>query len=198
MEVCHGLYPSVKRVPDAIGEDFFTPSRGAKFIQLPCGQCIGCRLAHSRDWATRCVHEAHMHDHNCFITLTYSPENLPEGGTLVRKHFTDFMKRLRKALSVDDISIRFFGCGEYGSKLERPHYHAIIFGYDFPDKTLHKAGRFNLFRSSLLERCWTLAFLLLLALALSRLHMWRDTVLKKSPVPVQRSIMDIAYPSFQL
>ncbi|WP_445236462.1 rolling circle replication-associated protein [Escherichia sp. E4385] len=49
----------------------------------------------------------------------------------------------------------FFGCGEYGSKLERPHYHAIIFGYDFPDKTLHKAGRFNLYRSSLLERCWT-------------------------------------------
>jgi hypothetical protein len=118
------------------GKIFFTPSRGAKFIQLPCGQCIGCRLAHSRDWATRCVHEAHMHDHNCFITLTYSPENLPEGGTLVRKHFTDFMKRLRKALAVDDISIRFFGCGEYGSKLERPHYHAIIFGYDFPHHSL--------------------------------------------------------------
>lgn len=89
------------------GKIFFTPSRGAKFIQLPCGQCIGCRLAHSRDWATRCVHEAHMHDYNCFITLTYSPEHLPEGGTLVRKHFTDFMKRLRKALAVDDISIRF-------------------------------------------------------------------------------------------
>lgn len=140
------------------GKIFFTPSRGAKFIQLPCGQCIGCRLAHSRDWATRCVHEAHMHDYNCFITLTYSPENLPEGGTLVRKHFTDFMKRLRKELDKDDVKIRYFGCGEYGSKLERPHYHAIIFGYDFPDKTLYKAGRFNLFNSPLLSRCWNLGW----------------------------------------
>ncbi|WP_176202977.1 rolling circle replication-associated protein [Salmonella enterica] len=93
-----------------------------------------------------------MHDFNCFITLTYSPEYLPENGSLVRKDFTDFMKRLRKALG--DISIRYFGCGEYGSKLERPHYHAIIFGYDFPDKKLFKDGKFPLFVSSLLEKCW--------------------------------------------
>ena len=33
------------------GKIFFTPFRGAEFIQLPCGQCIGCRLAHSREWA---------------------------------------------------------------------------------------------------------------------------------------------------
>lgn len=138
------------------GKVFFTPSRGAEYIQLPCGQCIGCRLAHSRDWATRCVHEAHMHDFNCFITLTYSPENLPEHSSLVRKHFTDFMKRLRKALG--DTLIRYFGCGEYGSQLMRPHYHAIIFGYDFPDKRLHKAGDFPLFTSALLERCWPFGF----------------------------------------
>lgn len=138
------------------GKVFFTPSRGAAFIQLPCGQCIGCRLAHSRDWATRCVHEAHMHDFNCFITLTYSPENLPEHSTLVRKHFTDFMKRLRKSLG--ETSIRYFGCGEYGSQLMRPHYHAIIFGYDFPDKKLFKAGDFPLYTSPLLERCWLFGF----------------------------------------
>lgn len=134
------------------GKIVFSPVQGAVPAQVPCGQCIGCRLAHSRDWATRCMHEAHMHESSSFITLTYSPEHLPENGSLVRKHFTDFLKRLRKALG--SVKIRYFGCGEYGSKLERPHYHAIIFGYDFPDKKLYKAGKFPLYNSELLSRCW--------------------------------------------
>ncbi len=77
------------------GKVFFTPSHGAEFIQLPCGQCVACRLNHSRQWATRMVHEAYMHEHNSFITLTYDNEHLPEDGSLVRKHLTDFFKRFR-------------------------------------------------------------------------------------------------------
>lgn len=138
------------------GKIVFTPGFGSVPAQVPCGQCIGCRLAHSRDWATRCVHEAHMHQANSFITLTYAPEYLPPNSSLVRKHFSDFMKRFRKALS--GIKVRFFGCGEYGSKLQRPHYHAIIFGYDFPDKVLFKAGKFPLFISKLLSDCWPFGF----------------------------------------
>src|SRR4051794_29862641 len=64
-------------------------------VDLPCGQCIGCRLERSRQWAIRCSHEAKLHEENCFITLTYAPEHLPPGGTLVVKDFQDFMKRLR-------------------------------------------------------------------------------------------------------
>ena len=30
-------------------------------LQLPCGQCVGCRLERSRQWAIRCMHEAQMH-----------------------------------------------------------------------------------------------------------------------------------------
>jgi hypothetical protein len=138
------------------GKIFFTPFRDAEFIQLPCGQCIGCRLSHSRDWATRMVHEAFMHERNCFITLTYNDAHLPSGGTLVKKHLTDFFKRLRKALG--ETKIRYFACGEYGSKLSRPHYHAIIFGYDFPDKRLHQNGKFPLFISSLLQALWPFGF----------------------------------------
>ena len=41
-------------------------------LKVPCGQCIGCRLERSRQWAIRCMHEASLHDKNCFITLTFS------------------------------------------------------------------------------------------------------------------------------
>lgn len=101
-------------------------------VTFPCGQCIGCRLERSRQWAMRCVHEASLHEANCFITLTYDPKHLPTGGSLVVRDFQLFMKKLRKAYH--GTRIRFFHCGEYGEKLGRPHYHAILFGFDFPDK----------------------------------------------------------------
>ena len=124
---------------------------------LPCGQCIGCRVARSREWATRLVHESTLHDENCFITLTYNPENLPEDGSLHKDHFQKFMKRLRKAFP--NQKIRFFHCGEYGSKLGRPHYHAILFGFDFPDKELFSVSNgVRIYRSSILERLWPFGF----------------------------------------
>lgn len=121
-------------------------------IELPCGQCIGCRLERSRQWAMRCLHEASMHDRNSFITLTYDDSNLPEGGTLVYEHFQKFMKRLRKRIG----NVRFYMGGEYGEKLSRPHYHACIFGYDFPDKVYFKktgSGE-KIYTSKLLESLW--------------------------------------------
>ena len=126
-------------------------------MKIPCGQCIGCRLEASRQWAVRCVHEASLHKSNSFITLTYKPDCLPSDGGLHPEHFQKFMKRLRKALP--DVKIRYFHCGEYGTLLSRPHYHAIIFGYDFPDKKLwSRRHGVNLFRSALLERLWPFGF----------------------------------------
>lgn len=122
-------------------------------LSLPCGQCIGCRLERSRQWAVRIVHEASLHKSNSFITLTYNDESLPHDSSLNYKHFQDFMKRLRKAVGV---RIRFYMAGEYGTKLGRPHFHACIFGYDFPDKLpffKSKAGQM-VYRSQELERVW--------------------------------------------
>ena len=48
-------------------------SAGYDEFYLPCGSCVSCRLAYSRSWAIRCMHEASLHDRNCFLTLTYSP-----------------------------------------------------------------------------------------------------------------------------
>ena len=95
-------------------------------VSVPCGQCVGCRLEKSRQWAMRCVHEASLYDENCFITLTYDDEFLPVGGSLDKGAFPRFMKRLRKKF--EPRRIRFYHAGEYGDRFGRPHYHALLFG----------------------------------------------------------------------
>uniref|UniRef100_UPI0040472208 rolling circle replication-associated protein n=5 Tax=Pseudomonadati TaxID=3379134 RepID=UPI0040472208 len=122
-------------------------------LTLPCGQCVGCRLERSRQWAVRCMHEASLYEQNCFITLTYNDENLPDDGSLHYDHFQKFMKRLRKAVSG---RVRFYMAGEYGEQLGRPHFHACLFNYDFSDKVFFKrtGSGSNLYRSAKLESLW--------------------------------------------
>lgn len=123
-------------------------------LELPCGQCIGCRLERSRQWAMRCLHESSLHDHNCFITLTYDDSNLPPGGSLDYADFQKFMKRLRKRIKSP---VRFYVGGEYGENgTIRPHFHACIFGYDFLDKVYFKktSSGEKIYTSKLLESLW--------------------------------------------
>ncbi len=136
------------------GKVLFWKARHAnRKLLLPCGRCIGCRIDRSRQWAVRCVHEAQMHKLNCFITLTYKDSELPPGGTLRPRDLVLFLKRLRRNLH--PLLIRYYACGEYGDNLGRPHYHALLFGYDFPDKTLHTTQRgVNLYTSKELTRIW--------------------------------------------
>ena len=129
-------------------------------IHLPCGRCIGCRLERSRQWAVRCVHEALLAEKSCFVTLTYNTAHLHPSGSLKfhKKDFVDFMKRLRKHFSKQDIKIRFFHCGEYGSVFQRPHHHVILFGVDFSDdKVFYKRTRagYILYKSATLDRLWS-------------------------------------------
>jgi hypothetical protein len=105
-------------------------------IQLPCGQCIGCRLDTVRQWATRCIHESQLYRDNCFITLTYDDDHLPRNCGLDKRDFQLFMKRLRKKYKGK--KIRYYMCGEYGGKSNRPHYHALLFNHDFEDKVYFK------------------------------------------------------------
>lgn len=80
------------------------------------------------------------------------------GGNVWVEDHQLFMKRLLKKLrSYGPIKpIRFLMCGEYGGKKGRPHYHYILFGYDFPDKKyFKKKNGHKLYRSSLLEEVWT-------------------------------------------
>ena len=105
-------------------------------VVVPCGQCVGCRLERSRQWAVRIMHEAQLHEDNCFVTSTYDDEHLPADGSLNRRHFQLFMKRLRKRFR----GVSYFHCGEYGDENGRPHYHAILMGCDFRDRVLWCTG----------------------------------------------------------
>lgn len=136
---------------------FSVPAGAARVLELPCGRCQGCRLERSRQDAVRCVHEAQMHQANCFITLTYDDEHLPPGRTLVKRDWVLFMKRLRKRVG---IPIRFFMCGEYGEDYGRPHFHACLFGLDFPDREYHSrsGSGATLYRSPVLESLWRFGF----------------------------------------
>lgn len=125
-------------------------------LNLPCGRCIGCRLERSRQWAVRCVHEASLYERNCFITLTYAPEHLPADGSLNKSHFQKFMKRLRKKYGA---GVRYFHCGEYGEKNRRPHYHACLFNFDFPDRELWSVrDGVRLDVSQALQELWPFGF----------------------------------------
>lgn len=169
---------SKKRVID------FVDKLDKDLFKVPCTQCIGCRLSYSKEKAIRCVLEAETHSENCFITLTYNDKYLPlavpgklDSGTLFYRHLELFWKRLRKKFSnftntsrrgpiqvgfylengelCPPRYIRYFAVGEYGDQGHRPHYHAILFNVDFPDKEFYtKRGDHVLYTSKILHDLW--------------------------------------------
>lgn len=119
-------------------------AKDAPHLRLPCGRCIGCRLDNAKEWAVRACHEGSCHQENCFITLTYAPEYLPEDQSLNKRDYQLFLKHLRQKIHREQkgLKIRYMLCGEYGEdpdkiqnpytgkiQLGRPHFHLIIFGW---------------------------------------------------------------------
>jgi len=150
---CYGPMPAV-RMSDGSVKFVSRNKRGVEAtLELPCGQCIGCRLERSRQWAMRCLHEASLHDRNSFVTLTYDDSSLPVGGTLKYDDFQKFMKRLRKRVKSP---VRFYVGGEYGEQQMRPHFHACLFGFDFDDKVYYRrtSSGEKIYTSKLLESLW--------------------------------------------
>lgn len=113
---------------------------------FPCGQCLSCTIKRRRAWVTRLYLENIFHTDACFVTLTYNDDNLPANGSLVKRDFQLFIKRLRKAAY--PVKLRYYACGEYGTKSQRPHYHAIIFGLPYTAKALF-------------ESCWRFGYVYL-------------------------------------
>lgn len=130
-------------------------------VLLPCGQCMGCRLNRSLQWALRCVHEAKQYDDNCFVTLTYNDAHLPANGSLIVEEHQRFVKRLksyvRRKYGKDAADgIRFYMCGEYGERLGRPHFHFCFFNFDFADKKYKRVNALGdrIYTSEILDKVW--------------------------------------------
>jgi len=157
----------------------FSISKGdpSRPVSVPCGRCVNCRLNHSSQWAIRSMHEVHYYDYNSFVTLTFDDDHLfnrENPMTVIQRDLQLFMKKLRKRVVmpnpypkghhlrewwIQENGIRFYGCGEYGEERLRPHYHILLFNWDFPDKELWQERQgYKLYRSSLLESIWPYGF----------------------------------------
>lgn len=94
-------------------------------MQVPGGQCLQCRIRKQKQLTWRAILEDRMCSGAEFWTLTY--RDAPETGGW--KDFSDFLKRYRmtqvRKLG-NRLPIRFLGCGEYGEKSGRFHYHALL------------------------------------------------------------------------
>jgi len=92
---------------------------------VPCGKCMSCRVARTREWTVRLYHESGYWSKKSFITLTYDDEHMPEDKGIHKRDLQLWLKRLRKEIGKE---IKYYACGEYGEKFDRPHYHVIAFG----------------------------------------------------------------------
>lgn len=122
-------FPVLRRVPA-------TSEHKQEYVHTPCGVCEVCRKNFAHMWGTRVYHESLMHDKNCFVTLTYRPEDMPLGRngipTICIEDVQNFMKRWREYIYPE--KIRYFcGC-EYSPLNKLPHYHIAVFGADVWDK----------------------------------------------------------------
>ena len=181
----HRYHPATIYTPSQFGElEKVKSNINYNYQIIPCGNCIGCRLEYSREWANRGYLESKLYDKNSnwFVTITYDDEHLQKkeeiqtsdgftyyhdenNGTLVPGDLTQFIKNIRQIMKRDynQDGIRFMACGEYGSEeyTERPHYHIIFFNLNLPLEDLYNPrilGSYNeknvYYQSHIIERAW--------------------------------------------
>lgn len=154
-------------------QDEYMGFKAEKYSTLiPCGQCMGCRLDYSKEWANRVMLEAETcKGPNYFVTLTYDDAHLPRRtaikadtgeiktvSTLVPEDLQKFLKKLRSRWKrhYEVENIRFFGGGEYGEETARAHYHLAIFNLPIFDLKAYKQNPNGdmMYTSAELETVW--------------------------------------------
>lgn len=159
MACYHPIHGFRSKQPNETGKYYFVfPSQKngdwTRPQTIACNKCSGCKNDRAQMWAVRSACETAMQPTGCFLTLTYAIDPI----TLEFDHFQKFMKKLRKHFA--PIKIKMYHCGEYGPKLSRPHYHALIWGINFEnDMRLHQVVRGNnYYISETLSKLWTHGF----------------------------------------
>lgn len=122
--------------PFTLTQDYKDINGKNRSINVPCGKCVSCLKRRSGHWSFRLAQEAQVSSSASFLTLTYANAPISENGfpTLVKRDVQLFMKKLRKKCPL--YKLKYYFCGEYGTKTNRPHYHAIIF--NLPQRIIHK------------------------------------------------------------
>lgn len=124
----------------------FRRLKNGEYVSVPCGYCYACKVDRRNMWSDRLLHDAahalRQGFGSSFVTLTYDDLHYPLNGSLCVKHGQDFIKRLRRECEYHSVprpqfsssggkpTFHYYLVGEYGGKIGRPHYHAIITGLD--------------------------------------------------------------------
>lgn len=130
---------------------FTTKDRNGDEVKVPCNKCPQCAARRVSGWSFRLMQQNKIANSALFLTLTYDTKHVPltKNGFMslhkttytikafpngkIKKtqhssHLQSFFKRLRKAQYGSNKSdIKYYACGEYGGKTNRPHYHVILF-----------------------------------------------------------------------
>lgn len=154
-----------------------TSDRHAQYVA--CGKCYPCLQSRRNVWTYRMMKENKDAESGYFVTLTYDPEELPlvdqwgfSVASLAKIDLTLFIKRLRERILRDlpkneenmiylkkneksgrwTSKIRYFACGEYGKKGDRPHYHLIL--WNFPKHFIDFDPIHNKLYSEMIDETW--------------------------------------------
>lgn len=100
---------------------------------VPCGTCKNCLQSRANQWSVRLNAHGKSQHSSYFVTLTYAVAPRSKNGyfTLDKKAIPAFIKRLRQYEKKYNMKISYYATSEYGGKLNRPHYHILLYNvYD--------------------------------------------------------------------
>jgi hypothetical protein len=104
---------------------------GSRMMEVACGKCLLCLKHKGKELAVRLAHDLQVHGgEGCFVTLTYDDDHVPE--VLDREDGKGFANRAAKYLQrKHGRKLRMVMVGDYGALSGRPHWHAVVIGFDF-------------------------------------------------------------------
>lgn len=124
---------------------------GGELYKIPCGHCFECKKDIAKQWGLRAYAEYQTNPNAYFMTITY--ENAPK--SLLRNDLYLFIKHLRNKYGKN---IKMLGCGEYGMKTYRSHFHLLTFGFKIEDLIMSKynteKGDHALMESETINKIW--------------------------------------------